>query len=41
LISLIVLKGDKRLAGSPCPELAIDIEQAHFGDARELFIGLV
>ncbi len=41
LISLIFFKGDERLAGSPYPELAIPVEQAHFGDDGELFIGLV
>jgi len=41
LISLIFFKGDERLAGSPYPELAIHIEQAHYGDQGELFMGLV
>lgn len=41
LISLIFFKDDERLIGSPYPELAIPIEQAHSGDGGELFIGMV
>jgi len=34
LVSLIFFQGDERLVGSPYPELAIPIEQAHFASQR-------
>lgn len=40
LISLIFFQGDERLVGTPYPELAIPIEQAHYGDDGELFIAM-
>lgn len=40
LISLIFFKGDERLVGTPYPELAIHLEQAH-AEEGELLFGLV